>query len=63
MVIVNPLAMVKLKVWVVWEACRKSVTATVKLTVPAEVGVPVIVPDELENDSPDGRAPPIIAQE
>jgi hypothetical protein len=61
-VIVNPPEMVKSKVWVVWEACRKSVTATVKLKVPAEVGMPVIVPESFEKDSPDGSAPAITAQ-
>jgi hypothetical protein len=60
---VNPLEMVKLKVCVAWEASRKSVTATVKLKLPAEVGVPVIVPDELENDRPAGSAPAITVQE
>ena len=38
-------------------ACE-SVARTVKLDVPAAVGVPLITPPELK-DSPDGRLPPL----
>ena len=36
-----------------WE----SVTRTVKLEVPAEAGVPLIIPEEEPSESPEGRVP------
>lgn len=52
---VNELPMVMLKVCVTLVEVE-SATCTVKLSVPEDVGVPVMVP-ELENDKPCGNAP------
>jgi hypothetical protein len=47
-----------------WDALRllASVTCTVKLLVPATVGVPVIAPVLAFSDSPAGKLPELIDQ-
>lgn len=52
---VKELPMVMLKAWLT-VVDVESATCTVKLSVPADVGVPVMVP-ALENDKPCGNAP------
>ena len=60
--VVAAAAMLIVMAWVaVWRVAEESVTLTVKLNCPAELGVPLMIPEVL-SDRPAGKAPEAKAQ-